>query len=480
MGKRKYHFIKVDLDLNDCVEMHELLKTPGFGAAYAYIWLQLALNTTNTEGMLYKYDGDVKVPLDIKDIVKIINNQEMTEGYISLALSRLETCKLIYRNSYGIYAITGLYFTGDPLEPVLHVQSTGEELRPVQVGLPVTDTNKRKIAQRTKEKLVSTGIIPLIEEDGISYADLAKEAGVSKAYLSKTITKFELQAQLIRVDKQKYLIPLYLKPVLLAVLKGNQKPKTKDEFLALVNGLVNGVTTLGQNRKQLTVNGVTKYDEMSKKPHNYADSEAVNGVTNPVNGSVNGLVNGVTSLGQKPSTILINKNIRNLDIDDDIIAREETLPTDAELCRLALGSKPPTKSDLSMLRKLKNKCDLPTLVYALKMSCINQAESLAYTKTIIEDWEKNAVPMMDKSLSVGWDGTDLVTFRDGLLISAIVNSINPSGLLPLNNLFSLKEILCAIRQIDMYRETTLSIDSIKDECFESRNMKEAFGYGRSK
>ena len=34
MPKRKYSFIKVSLDLNDCVEMNELLKTPGFGAAY--------------------------------------------------------------------------------------------------------------------------------------------------------------------------------------------------------------------------------------------------------------------------------------------------------------------------------------------------------------------------------------------------------------------------------------------------------------
>lgn len=123
------------------------------GAEYLWLWMNLAFEYANYAGVLCKKVGDDVLPISADELAREMKGG-FTEAAIRDGIKVLIEGKLIYINSNGFMAITGLVISGDPAEPRLHVHNSNrEDFRPISIG---TDTKeaayKREYRARLKMK----------------------------------------------------------------------------------------------------------------------------------------------------------------------------------------------------------------------------------------------------------------------------------------------------------------------------------------
>lgn len=146
--KYKYQWLKLDLNIFKTIEFAALHDSSANGPLFADIWMRLVVFAANNDGLLCKINGDRKVDLSDDDIVIKANSTQFTTKFAHEAIDVLQAANLIYRNSEGLLAITGLYFTGDPKEPVLNFED-GTPIRPVTIGESLSYVAKRPLRSRT-------------------------------------------------------------------------------------------------------------------------------------------------------------------------------------------------------------------------------------------------------------------------------------------------------------------------------------------
>ena len=59
--RKSYPFIKVYLDIVKCAEFQKLLQIPVYGMQAAYLYIRLALYTTNNGGVLTERIGQAQI-----------------------------------------------------------------------------------------------------------------------------------------------------------------------------------------------------------------------------------------------------------------------------------------------------------------------------------------------------------------------------------------------------------------------------------
>ena len=131
-SRKSYPFIKVYLDIVKCAEFQKLLQIPVYGMQAAYLYIRLALYTTNNGGVLTTRIGEEEIDLSASDLVQIVNAAGADLATVNMLVSSLKQCHLLYQNSFGHLAVTGFCYTGDPAEPSLHnAERPDEVVRPL-------------------------------------------------------------------------------------------------------------------------------------------------------------------------------------------------------------------------------------------------------------------------------------------------------------------------------------------------------------
>ena len=130
-----FYFLKVELGIDFCEEVTAIERMK-HGTEYLWLWIRLALKYANYGGVLCKRIGEVVIPVSVEDITA-----EMKGGFTDVSIkdgiTTLIKGSLMYVNTEGLMAITGLSITGDPKEPTLHKQnSNSPEVRPLSIRQP--------------------------------------------------------------------------------------------------------------------------------------------------------------------------------------------------------------------------------------------------------------------------------------------------------------------------------------------------------
>ena len=207
---QRYHYVKLDECCYKCAEFITVENIPSIGKSCSALYFRLADLTKNSQGVLIKYIGENKVALSTDDILRATGwGSSETVSSISAYLNTLLVGHLLYRNQDGFLAVTGLYFTGDHNEPVLHLSDDPDvQIYPVTVGELMNENTRRSIQYRHDQRMIAEGKQKLIPApEGMTYAELAGKLGVKKPAVSKLIRKYGYQNNLIHNGPQKIVIP---------------------------------------------------------------------------------------------------------------------------------------------------------------------------------------------------------------------------------------------------------------------------------
>ena len=134
MGKNDtFYFLKVELGIDTCEEVAAIERLK-HGPEYLWLWIRLALKYANYGGVLCRRIGEQVLPVTADDL-----EAEMKGGFTDVSIkdgvATLIQGSLIYINSDGFMAITGLTISGDPKEPTLHKQNSNTDVvRPLSIG----------------------------------------------------------------------------------------------------------------------------------------------------------------------------------------------------------------------------------------------------------------------------------------------------------------------------------------------------------
>ena len=231
MGKNDtFYFLKVELGIDTCEEVAvelgidtceevaaiERLK---HGPEYLWLWIRLALKYANYGGVLCRRIGDRVLPVTADDL-----EAEMKGGFTDVSIkdgvATLIQGSLIYINSDGFMAITGLTISGDPKEPTLHKQNSNTDVvRPLSIG---NDT-KSAVYQRERRKQLKEGDkklqLPAPEKPMMSYADIAKKAGCIKQTVINHIKRLGWESHIVTMG-QKKMVPESISRFLICKITG--------------------------------------------------------------------------------------------------------------------------------------------------------------------------------------------------------------------------------------------------------------------
>ena len=208
-----FYFLKVELGIDTCEEVTAIERMK-HGTEYLWLWIRLALKYANYGGVLCKRIGEVVIPVTVDDITA-----EMKGGFSDVSIkdgiTTLIKGSLMYINTDGFMAITGLSISGDPKEPTLHKQNSNtSEVRPLSIG---KDTKVAKYHRERRKQLKAQEEHLLLEapkEKLMSYAEIAKKAGCSKQTVINTVKKWNLDAYLIS-DGQRKKVPYHISQFLI-------------------------------------------------------------------------------------------------------------------------------------------------------------------------------------------------------------------------------------------------------------------------
>ena len=189
--RKSYPFIKVYLDIVKCAEFQKLLQIPVYGMQAAYLYIRLALYTTNNGGVLTTRIGEEEIDLSAPDLVQIVNAAGADLATVNMLVSSLKQCHLLYQNSFGHLAVTGFCYTGDPAEPSLHnAERPDEVVRPLGNWMEAID--RRVITAGFREKAIAGGILSIpeySESEVMTYGEVVEEIGLPRRTVIDHILK---------------------------------------------------------------------------------------------------------------------------------------------------------------------------------------------------------------------------------------------------------------------------------------------------
>ncbi|MBQ6357119.1 MAG: hypothetical protein IJI52_08520, partial [Solobacterium sp.] len=202
MKNETFYFLKVELGIDSCEEVAAIERLK-HGPEYLWLWIRLALKYANYGGVLCRRIGDQVLPVTADDL-----EAEMKGGFTDVSIkdgvATLIQGSLIYINSDGFMAITGLTISGDPKEPTLHKQNSNTDVvRPLSIG---NDTKSAVYQRERRKKLKDPEIVLQLkapEKKMMSYADIARKAGCIKQTVINHINRLGWQEQVITVGQKK-------------------------------------------------------------------------------------------------------------------------------------------------------------------------------------------------------------------------------------------------------------------------------------
>ena len=214
------YFLKVELGIDSCEEVAAIERLK-HGPEYLWLWIRLALKYANYGGVLCRRIGEQVLPVTADDL-----EAEMKGGFTDASIkddvATLIQGSLIYINSEGFMAITGLTISGDPKEPTLHKQNSNTDVvRPLSIG---NDT-KSAVYQRERRKQLKEGgnalQLPAPESAMMSYADIAKKAGCIKQTVINHIKRLGWENYIVTVG-QKKMVPDSISRFLICKITGKK------------------------------------------------------------------------------------------------------------------------------------------------------------------------------------------------------------------------------------------------------------------
>ena len=376
MKNETFYFLKVELGIDSCEEVAAIERLK-HGPEYLWLWIRLALKYANYGGVLCRRIGDQVLPVTADDL-----EAEMKGGFTDVSIkdgvATLIQGSLIYINSDGFMAITGLTISGDPKEPTLHKQNSNTDVvRPLSIG---NDTKSAVYQRERRKKLKDPEIVLQLkapEKKMMSYADIARKAGCIKQTVINHINRLGWQEQVITVG-QKKMVPENMARYLICRITG------KTVSLEIVESLrQEGLDTF-------QLDGLDGYHSPSKtiylpskEPSKtvYAPSKA--GDENPHKQKhLDGFIK------RKPCDSL-DDNLSLFESKENKNLQEYIQETVKDRLRLneiyhvGFDSDPDT-SELSLLIELLKKTDYSLLLQNLKITRKYHGDNLAYTAACIQ------------------------------------------------------------------------------------------------
>ncbi len=381
-----FYFLKIELGIDSCEEVTAIERMK-HGTEYLWLWIRLALKYANYGGVLCKRIGEVVFPVSVEDITA-----EMKGGFTDVSIkdgiATLIKGSLMYINTDGFMAITGLSITGDPKEPTLHKQnSNSPEVRPLSIG---KDSKAAKYHRERRRQLKNQEEHLLLEapmDNAMSYADISKKAGCSKQTVINTVKKWKLDSFLIS-DGQKKKVPYHISQFLIHTILHKPIPsdvqialdaagiiisESKDHMGEVFDGF-DGLRQPSNTVKQLS-NQSSNFDgePSSRRNENTDEMREFDGFAN---------ANQDAMLDANHSLIESKEFKENKQIDD--IETVKNRNENAELFSIAFDHEP-DEMDLACIDDLKQRCSWQLLTNALKATRKARGETVAYTKKIVEN-----------------------------------------------------------------------------------------------
>lgn len=372
-GNNTFYFLKVELGIDTCEEVAAVERTT-HGPEILWFWIRLALKYANYQGILLKRIGNQVLKITLKDLEAEMKGA-FSDIFIKEAFDVLLKASLIYENSDGFFAITGLYLSGDPAEPTLHKQNSNKTaVRPLSIG---NDTKaaqyhrerRRRIAEQEKHPMLAS---PL--GDRKSLAEVAKSAKCTKQTVINHLKRKGWENCAVKIGQKSYLpanVALYLE----LEIRGKRIPSELIQSLT-VDGLhfdgFDGLQLDGNTIKELSNNRLELDDEPSNESKENADDYA----------ALDGFANANPSATFDANDPLFEE-IQNKENKDDDIETVKSKEYYDQLYNVGFDSRPDTM-DCIMLRRLSKEVPYKILLEALKKSRKYQADSLSYTEKIIK------------------------------------------------------------------------------------------------
>ena len=277
-----FYFLKVELGIDTCEEVAAVERTR-HGPEILWFWIRLALKYANYQGILLKRIGDQVLPVTLEDLEAEMKGA-FTDVSIKDAFDVLLKGSLIYENSNGFFAITGLYLSGDPAEPTLHKQNSNKTaIRPLSIGNDTKTAQyhrerRRRIAEQDKHPMLASPI-----GDGKSLAEVAKAAKCTKQTVINHLKRKGWESCAVKIGQKSYLpanVALYLE----LEIRGKRIPSELIQSLT-VDGLhfdgLDGLQLDGKTVKELSNNRLEFDGEPSKESNeNVHDYAALDGFAN--------------------------------------------------------------------------------------------------------------------------------------------------------------------------------------------------------
>ncbi|MCH3962269.1 MAG: hypothetical protein LKE48_09105 [Solobacterium sp.] len=376
-SSNEFHFLKVELGIDSCEEVTAIERLK-HGPEYLWLWIRLALKFANYGGVLCRKIGENILPVTPDDL-----EAEFKGGFSDVSIkdgvATLIKGSLIYINSDGFMAITGLTISGDPKEPVLHKQNSTEKgFRPVSIGNDTKNAQYQRARRLALKEQVQHPELMAPAGNMMSYADIAKKASCTKQTVINRISSLGWTEHIKKIG-QKKMVPYNISQCLIAVIQDH--PIRKDILDSL---RLDGYRLDGLDGYHVPSNTV-------KQPSN----EPSNIVKQPSNDDTEKLhdkskLDGLSN--DNPSEILddnlpLIESIRNKELQEDIYSKASKTVKERELMidlfHVAFDDKP-TDSDLSLLCELYHTTQYNNLLAALKTTRKYKANNIAYTKTCIE------------------------------------------------------------------------------------------------
>lgn len=389
-----FYFLKVEISIDRCEEVAAVERMK-HGPEYLWLWIRLALRYANYEGVLCRRIGDSVFPVSPDDL-----EAEMRGGFTDVSIKdgikTLIDASLIYINSDGFMAITGLTITGDPREPVLHRQNSNEAIvRPLSVG---KDSRSAQY-QRSRRKLISQAkeVRRLAEPEyaAVPYSDIVKAAGCSKSTVANKVRKMGFEDRVILSGQKKYL-PKREAELLIRLIKGEISPD--DPALLSAPESVDSTETLdtldgldGHRPLSKTVHEPSILDSPTvQKPSNLDSEPSKDGAEKPLFiSTLDGLSNEISNEtpGETPDetpALIESKELKNKDDEYKQTAAPENEPDWLELFSVGYDRKPNFR-DLAALMDLCERYPFSIVLDALKTARKYHADSVAYAVRCAEE-----------------------------------------------------------------------------------------------
>ncbi len=368
-----FYFLKVELGIDTCEEVAAVERTK-HGPEILWFWIRLALKYANYQGILLKRIGDQVLPVALEDLEAEMKGA-FTDVSIKAAFDVLLKGSLIYENSNGFFAITGLYLSGDPAEPTLHKQNSNKTaIRPLSIG---NDTKAAQYHRERRRRIAEQERLPMLVSsigDWKSFAEVAKAARCTKQTVINHMKRRGWENCAVRIGQKSFLpanVALYLE----LEIKGKKIPAELIQSLT-ADGLcfdgLDGLQLDGNTVKELSNNHLEFDGEPSNESMENVDDYAV--LDSFANANPNATFDANDPLFEEI------QNIENKEDDIETVKSEEYYN---QLYNVGFDSRPDTM-DRILLRRLEKEVPYGILLEALKKSRKYHAGNLSYTEKIIE------------------------------------------------------------------------------------------------